>query len=74
MFYKVQNIQTQDQNPKPSFQVSGNSDFSELTETGRPSRSTDVHAVHVCTSADRPGRPSTLQCSRVDWVDRAVDR
>ena len=36
----------------------------------RPSRSTCT-AVHVCTSADRSGRPGTCQCSLFISVDRA---
>ena len=61
---KTPNHKTKTKNP------SSGSDFSELTGAGRPSGSTDVHAVHVCTSADRSGRPGHLQCSLFVRVDR----
>jgi len=40
-------------NPKPKFLVSAESDFSDLTEAGRPSGSTDVHHC-ACVHVGRP--------------------
>ena len=62
---------TQDPNPKnPRFSGSGSSVFSELTVTGRPTRSTDVHnTVHVYIS--RPTRSTDVHLLSQEFsVDR----
>ena len=48
----------------------------DLAKAGRPTQSTDVHAVHVCTSADRAADRGNLGCSLFfhGRPDRPTDR
>ena len=72
-FYKFQKF-----NPRPKtknpISGSGSSDFSELTVTGRPARSTDVHKLCMCISVDRPGRPRHICVHRIFRSTDPVDR
>ena len=80
LFYKIQNLTLKTKTKNQKILVSAVSDFSELTEAGRPPGSTDVHhcaCVHVgrppgstghvtvlSVSLGRPGRSTVVKSPR----------